>query len=1083
MSAQALCSVIIGRDEELAILEEALFAAARGDGRVVAISGDAGLGKTRLAKELTARARPLGAAVLSGGCTEADIGLPYLPFTEAIGNWLAGLDIDEARERLGPAAASLAQLFPQLGEAPPETSDPAQARLHLYEGILAALRAAGSGRGVLVIVEDIHWADASTRELLDYMTRRLRGSPAMVLVTFRADELHRKHPLLPIVQGWRRSRSAEFVELSPLPADDVARVIGAIFDEEVSDEFRDLMFDRTEGNPFAIEEMLKEAVDRGDIYRTATGWDRKALPELRIPRSVSEGILLRVGRLDEDHADVLRVASVLGQSFSYETLVAVTGMDETVVLDALEVCVRQQLLDEDPHVRGRYRFRHALTRESVYEDIISPRRRQLHGRAADVLRGDHGSPAELAYHLTEAGRADEAVPAYLAAAEQAFARLGTREAAEFYERALPYVADPRQRGTILRNVGEAYTFETNVGPAEKYLRDAVETLQAAGDVGAAAASRIALGRVFWVKNDPKQAMVEYERARSDLEPLGASRDLAILYIRLAGMHVFDYEFNAARDMSERAIAAAEATGSDRERVWAYGFLGLSLTYGGSPDDGRRWFDRSIDESIAGGFYDVASNTIHNAATSTMEIGRAREGLRVLERFKEIPQHQWGEFAIGFLTGLACHLLGRFKEAERSLVESQRAADETGQSGVWGMWTRAWLSRVYTEQGRLDEAASVHPPTREIEAQEAKQGAESRLRLALARGDIEAAVAHARDLAAFLNAPGAGRSLATVVEAFVAAGRLAEAKEALAQTNVDETAAEYPFVLMAQGRVSLAESHFPLAAEMLSRAREGFAAMGYVPDEIRTKALLAEALHETGSSEDAARELDEAIHAAHAAGAVILERTVRSTADRLGVMLPELHETPRPGTRADEQAAERLVTVLFADVRGYTAMTNREAPADMAQQMTTFYRWARREIEREGGLIDAYAGDAVMASFNVTRPDMDHCVSALRAAVAMQDKSSIQGLPLGVGIAVGPAVVGRLTGSEDVNVIGRTTNLAARLQAHAEDGEVVLDEEAYRRTRGWLDKRGIAAAEKQLTLKGFEGETRIFVVRPGGGKAG
>ena len=130
---------------------------------------------------------------------------------------------------------------------------------------------------------------------------------------------------------------------------------------------------------------------------------------------------------------------------------------------------------------------------------------------------------------------------------------------------------------------------------------------------------------------------------------------------------------------------------------------------------------------------------------------------------------------------------------------------------------------------------------------------------------------------------------------------------------------------------------------------------------------------------------------------------------------------------------KLVTVLFADLVGSTAYVGERDPERVRAQLERFYDAMREEIEVTGGTVEKFAGDAVMASFNVTKPDIDHCVSALRAAVAMQDKSSIQGLPLGLGIAVGPAVVGRLTGSEDVNVIGRTTNLAARLQAHAEDG--------------------------------------------------
>ncbi len=223
-------------------------------------------------------------AVFWGGCSAAELALPYLPFLEAVGNYRRA-NLEQLRQRLGPARRELAYLFPQLDteRAPRDVGDPTETKLRLFEAVLSLLTIPADQQGLLVVIEDLHWADASTRELLDYLARRLRDTRIMVLATYRSDELYRKHPLLPVVQGWRRAGVAEVIELKPLPPDGVADMVHAIFDQPIRAEFRDFLHDRSEGNPFVLEEFLKAALDRGDIYRTQARWERKSLDELKIP--------------------------------------------------------------------------------------------------------------------------------------------------------------------------------------------------------------------------------------------------------------------------------------------------------------------------------------------------------------------------------------------------------------------------------------------------------------------------------------------------------------------------------------------------------------------------------------------------------------------------------------------------------------------------------------------------------------------------------------------------------------------------------------------------------------------------------
>ncbi len=238
---------------------------------MVLIAGEAGIGKTRLASEAGDRARGLGMKVFTGACSEAAMAMPYLPFLEALGNYVARADLQTLRAGLGRSAAALGNLFPRLGPSPVEAGDPNHAKLRLFEGILQLLELVAAKSGLLLVIEDLHGADASTRELIDYLARRVQGTRMLVLVTYRAEELGRSHPLLHDLQAWRRNALAQVMELKSLDVQEVASVVEAILDEPGSPEVGKLLHERSEGNPFVIEELIKEALEAGDIFRTERG--------------------------------------------------------------------------------------------------------------------------------------------------------------------------------------------------------------------------------------------------------------------------------------------------------------------------------------------------------------------------------------------------------------------------------------------------------------------------------------------------------------------------------------------------------------------------------------------------------------------------------------------------------------------------------------------------------------------------------------------------------------------------------------------------------------------------------------------
>ena len=1063
---RVLCQTLVGREDELFCLEDALLAAHRGESRFVALGGEAGMGKTRLATELAKRARRLGWEVLSGGCSEAELPLPYLPLVEAIGNYLAVQDAERLSDSLGAARHELAQLFPQLADdalgAP--VGDPAQAKLRLFEAVVALVAMPARERGVLLIVEDIHWADAATRELLDHLARRLSGMRSMVLVTYRNDELDRRHPLAPVLQAWRRSRVVEVVTLSPLDEDELAVMIADILDDAVvGHDFRHLMFTRTEGNPFVVEEMLREAIDRGDVFRAGDGWERRSLEQLRIPETVRDTILLRFGRLDPGDGHVLEAAAVLGRTFDYPTLSAVAGEDDASVHQALAVGVVQQLLDEFDHSTATYRWRHALTQEAIADQVVMPRRQEIDSRAADAARAAGAPPLRLARHLLGAGRFDEAVPVCIAAAKEAEATFAFTEAVQLLERALPHTHDPLQRARLLCRMGNALWMDGKPTPAAEVLDEGVAGLEEAGEELEAAPFRVVFSRCRWEQGRSADALESVQQAIQVLKRQGPSAELSMAYLRLAGLYKFNFD-ERSLETAVKAMEVAEAAEADFERVWATSWLGFTLVDEGRHAEGQRLIDESFDEARRRGFSFIAHNIAYNDAWTRLHTLTPGVGDRI-DALAAEPGPAIVTDMVAVATSWALRVRGQLLDAYRQIHRTNASVSSKTR---WR--TSVEMAEVLVELGRLDEATAVLPPPSErVELQDIVYDAGPQIRLRLATGRIEEAVALSREIAQHADRlTGYPDTISLAAEAMVAATLLDEAQAMVDTAREVAAGAESPLLDEAQGRILLARGEAAEAARVFAGVATEANARGFRMSAWRARTCAGKAAAAAGDIAAAKLELAAVAAEAAEAGAELILRDVHRIAESAHITLPTL-EAP-PGEDDEPKlisAGERLVTGMFADVRGYTELATHTPPAELADQLGALHRWAAAEIGRHDGLVDKFAGDAVMATFNATSTRIDHTAQALEAAMALSGKAALLDLGLGVGIAVGPAVVARTVTGGNVSVLGETTNLAARLQTHAAAGDILLSNEAHRRVAGWLSERGMQAAEEMLTLKGFE----------------
>jgi len=387
--------------------------------------------------------------------------------------------------------------------------------------------------------------------------------------------------------------------------------------------------------------------------------------------------------------------------------------------------------------------------------------------------------------------------------------------------------------------------------------------------------------------------------------------------------------------------------------------------------------------------------------------------------------------------------------------------------------RLLLAGILADMARLEEARSLLP-AEVSDREDMVEWWSVRMRLHLAEGDYSAAASVAREVHDVRGWDVPCWLPEQAVEALIAAGDLDRAAEMIRRGGRSfESVASGAFRARASGRLALAHQDATVAVTELRSAVDELAIAGELLEEARTLVLLSGAHAALGDMAAAQTALQRAVDTAAKGGAQLHVRAALARADELGLRLrvptTDIGSAEEAAIRAQQpslETAERLVTVLFLDVRGYTPLSTALAPSEMAERIATFYRWAQREVERHHGIIDKFSGDAVMATFNVRRQRLDHCIAALETAIALRDRMTLLDLPVGAGIAVGSAVVGQLGSTTDFAVLGEATNMAARLQAQAGPGEVLLTEEAYRRARPWLDERAFVVHPAELNLKGF-----------------
>jgi DNA-binding NarL/FixJ family response regulator/tetratricopeptide (TPR) repeat protein len=606
----------------------------------VLVGGDSGVGKTRMVSEFEQRLTVEGSGgviFLRGQCVEQTDGdLPYAPLLGALRPVVRGRH--EALAELSAADRSqLGTILPGLDEDGHERSerrDPS-GQLRLFEAMLELLEILAECEPLVLALEDVHWADRSTRAFIAYAARSLRQTRVLLLLSYRTDELHRRHPLRPLLSELERLDRASRIELRPFDRKELSEVLADILGADPDKMLLNRLFERSEGNPLYTEELL------------AAGLDGRGAA----PQSLRDAFIARIEQLSPDAQRIARVVSV-GRVLDERALAEITGLG----LDAVQAALREAVAEQVLITCGDtgFGFRHALLREALHDDLLPGERAELHLALAHQLEQDCAPDDEqelerkaaIAGHYAAASDQPAALRSTIAAAEAAQRVFAFGEAAHLADRALelwPRVSDPEEVSgldhvQLLRLGSRAHGDFGDLPRAEVLLREAMRELGPTKDPGLYAFLLARLSRTIWQLNKGAEAVAAAERALAIMpeEEEGGVRPLILAW--LARMRLLRGNFQDAIEDGERALELAVAAGDRASESNLLNTLGMAKAHVQQVDEGVALLRRAIEIAFAAGDLDGASNAYCNLADMLGMAGRTTQALEVMDEcIRRLPR--------------------------------------------------------------------------------------------------------------------------------------------------------------------------------------------------------------------------------------------------------------------------------------------------------------------------------------------------------------------------------------------------------------------------------------------------------------
>jgi class 3 adenylate cyclase len=1099
----------VGREQELRQLEAAVDAAQSGQGGLVMVVGEPGIGKTTLTEQLATYAGLRGGRVVVGHCyEEGSLSLPYLPFVEAMRSYVLEREPDKLRSELGSNGPEVARLVSEVRErvqvdpAPP-SADAGADRYRLLTAITSFLRNAAAVQPLVLVLEDLHDADRGTLELLQFLARRLAGARLLVVGTYRDVEVDRAHPLSSALAELRRGSTFSRVALRGLTADEVQRMLFGISGQEVPWGLSEAVHRQTEGNPLFVQEVVRYLVEEGLITREGGRWhqaDSTPLVET-IPEGLRDVIGKRLSRLSAPCNRLLTIAAVIGRDFALQTLQAVSGSPEDEVVAALAEALKVAVLQDTSRPGSvRYRFAHAFFRQTLYEEVITPRRLRLHQQVARALEAQYAGrldehAAELAEHFAQSsdpGELAKAVAYGERAAKRASSVYAHGEAVRLLEQALEVqaVLDPDDAVTrcdlllalleVLPAVGEplraaeqvapeAFALAEQLGDRARAYRSAVGAMSAFGAFGAGGARGLP-GHRQW------RERISHYATPGTVEEVGA-----IVVRTTDALHGTAAERQQVPALRRELLALARRL-RDPDALYR-----AASTIVGVPLQSEQDLALAVAEEFAGAppagvSARLAMVTILGAARTLLVWGRREQAEAAIGQVQALAARTrdvLGRMVPARLTLDFPYLDGRLEDTLTGIAQFRALGADLGMPLTALQDDTPTRVRVLQLLGRDAEALAAQE---EFFAAVPRAAAYSVHRVREAallarlgrREEARALVATHRAIAGPPHASWSTYELGLLLEV-----ALLLADRALLEETVAVFASAAPLSLSTHfgagtcparllgdacallGEHERAQGYYLQALETAGRIR-------HRPELALARLGLAELLAagDASAREQAQEHLTVVVPELAAMG-------MRPALERAQALQTRLAEsaTPGPHAAAAEPSQSRrprrrptqpagTVTFLFSDVVSSMPEFQRRGDRLAREFFRRHDELCQEQASRFGGHVYRREGDGFFIAFQSTR-------EALRCAIAIQ-----HGLPQAYADAAEqPHVRIGLHVGETVEYYGGAVNLAARVRNEAVGDQILVTELV----------QGIAAGEPELRcrfvgeaqVKGFDGTVRLY----------
>jgi len=755
---------LIDRVEEMGVLRELVDRAVRGEGGVVFLFGEAGIGKTRLARELGAYARLRGMQVLSGRCPalfRMDGVPPYVLWKEVIKDYLEVCSPEQLYRVIGFYPGEVSKLIPELKQklgAFPQSLpiSPESERDRLFEAVFQFVTNVSKEAPLLVVLDDLQWTDQSSLLLLHYLARGVYRECLLLLGAYRDTDVDERHPLSPVLTELNRERLLQPVPLKRLSLDDVSEMIRRILEQEdVPREFCELVYERTRGNPFFVEEVIKSLKEEGVIYREEDKWKIEEVSRIEFPKTVKSVIKTRIGRLDDECQHVLTMASFVGKDCAFEALCGVTGVEEDKLLEMMEKLLKTGLIKERV-VRGEdvYSFADIIVRDVVHEEVSRLRRKKLHGVVGCALEKVYAEKidehfGELAYHFLEGGDKDRALDYFLKAGEKAQKVYANDEAFSYLHQALALLEEKEdnveEKTRITERLGDIKTWIGEIDACIEYWNKALALWDQLRDKKGVSRLHVKMASVFWAFAGDKEKASEHHRmALEILEKELESVELASLYEDISHMLWRTGELAEALPWAQKAVELAERLDDPKVLADCCSVLGMISMLSGELEKASKYFEQGLKIAVENNCTEPAIRLYSNLSVFYYMTGElqkmfenAQKGSELAKKVGDVEWIAWNDYwlavSYGFMgevqkaismyediialdkrtkntahisdplysLGATYGLLGEWDKSLQYLMEARDIAKKTGEmtSGEAALW----LGELFMEMEDYVEA--------------------------------------------------------------------------------------------------------------------------------------------------------------------------------------------------------------------------------------------------------------------------------------------------------------------------------------------------------------------------------------------